>query len=569
MEQPNCLQEVMESEIHPNAGPTCKECRSQWRPPGKFGEVSTQRRNNRWRGSPAITSGQWKGISSIVHHVEPRVHLHVPKEETFPRRMKFLDVTRATRTNLDVLQESRTDDCWNVEVDRHLPDSWTRFTKFTSLDEKPPKRTCVVRGTDYKNSSNHQTWWFAAWSLVRNDDSSSEKGKAAMGCGKTQALSTIWSSWSFGRLQTFSRRFVSLKWCRHACLLDFCWNLGLQIVVGHPRLVRTLFLVLNLQSIAASVGISNCFLPDRWNKCLSVFEHHWGFNSIIHCSLVHTFVPMPQAMKIPDAKAAVEKEQRSSKSCRRGNWPRWRTKKEVILEAQKEKNKVHFATLMDICHLKNAELEPKYQKYKGRVVLWGDTVTDDSGSCAVFTEQGSSASQMTAAKVMDVIVRLRDCAGQAADAVSACTQTKNGGRSKLFKIPKSECPYLWIRLPRHKRPNSWSTIEDPVVPLERNLYGHPLAGLLWRRQFEEVPLGLGWEKELNWESLIVHRKQGLFLSVHVDDTKKAGRKKQKMSPMWKTLMKLVDLGEPTSFLDHVHLGCTQRECKPNEIIIDE
>ena len=34
-------------------------------------------------------------------------------------------------------------------------------------------------------------------------------------------------------------------------------------------------------------------------------------------------------------------------------------------------------------------------------------------------------------------------------------------------------------------------------------------------------------------------------------------------------MKLVDLGEPTSFLDHVHLGCTQRECQSNESIVDE
>ena len=34
-------------------------------------------------------------------------------------------------------------------------------------------------------------------------------------------------------------------------------------------------------------------------------------------------------------------------------------------------------------------------------------------------------------------------------------------------------------------------------------------------------------------------------------------------------MKLVDLLESTSCLDHVHLGCTQRECKPNEPIIDE
>ena len=65
---------------------------------------------------------------------------------------------------------------------------------------------------------------------------------------------------------------------------------------------------------------------------------------------------------------------------------------------------------MDICHLKNSELEPKHEKYRGRVVLRGDSVKDDSGSYTVFTKQGSSASQMTAAKVMDVRARLPGCA---------------------------------------------------------------------------------------------------------------------------------------------------------------
>ena len=59
-------------------------------------------------------------------------------------------------------------------------------------------------------------------------------------------------------------------------------------------------------------------------------------------------------------------------------------KKEVIAEARNEGTTVHFASLMDICHLKNSELEPKY---KGRVVLRGDIVKDDSCSYAVFTEQ--------------------------------------------------------------------------------------------------------------------------------------------------------------------------------------
>ena len=49
---------------------------------------------------------------------------------------------------------------------------------------------------------------------------------------------------------------------------------------------------------------------------------------------------------------------------------------------------------------------------------------DDSGSYAMFTEQRSSASQMTAAKIMDIISRLPGCARQAADAVSSETQVK-------------------------------------------------------------------------------------------------------------------------------------------------
>ena len=103
----------------------------------------------------------------------------------------------------------------------------------------------------------------------------------------------------------------------------------------------------------------------------------------------------------------------------------------------------------------------------------------------------------------------------------------------FLKIPKSECPDIWIRLPRHKRPKSWSSIYDPVVPLERNLYGRPLARLLWKRQFEKVILEHGWEKVPNCECLFLNREKGLFLSVCVDDIKLVG-KKQNISPTWKT-----------------------------------
>ena len=88
-----------------------------------------------------------------------------------------------------------------------------------------------------------------------------------------------------------------------------------------------------------------------------------------------------------------------------------RNKSEVIAEARNEGRKVHFASLMDLCNLKNSELEPQYQKYKSRVVIRSDSVKDDSGWFAVFTEQGSSASQVTAAKVMDIVSRIPGCSG--------------------------------------------------------------------------------------------------------------------------------------------------------------
>ena len=72
------------------------------------------------------------------HHVEPRVKLYAPREETFPIPLKYIDVSRTTHTNLDVMQESRIDDYWNIDGSRDLSDSWTGFTQFTLLEEKPP-----------------------------------------------------------------------------------------------------------------------------------------------------------------------------------------------------------------------------------------------------------------------------------------------------------------------------------------------------------------------------------------------------------------------------------------------
>ena len=71
------------------------------------------------------------------HHVEPRVKLYVPREESFPILLKYIDVTRNTHTSLDVLLEKHIDDCWNVDGERELSDAWTGFTSFILLNERP------------------------------------------------------------------------------------------------------------------------------------------------------------------------------------------------------------------------------------------------------------------------------------------------------------------------------------------------------------------------------------------------------------------------------------------------
>ena len=206
---------------------------------------------------------------------------------------------------------------------------------------------------------------------------------------------------------------------------------------------------------------------------------------------------------------------------------------------------------------------PKLQMYKGRVVLRGDIVKDDSGAHAVFTEQGSPASQMSAANIMDVIARLPSCEGQAADAVSAYTQVKllDAPDCSQFQSQNVQtCRYVFHDI---KWPNSWTNVE-----------GTFWTKFIWSSVSRDCSEKDNSKKLLDGrkyqigECMFVHWKQELFLSVFADDIKMTG-KKQNKAPMWKKLMKNVDLEESTTILDHVYLGCTQRECKPNETIVEQ
>ena len=76
------------------------------------------------------------------HHVEARVKLFSLREESFPFPLKYIDVSRTTHANLDVKQEKRVDDYWNIDGSRDLSDPWTGFTQFILLEEKLQKDIC-------------------------------------------------------------------------------------------------------------------------------------------------------------------------------------------------------------------------------------------------------------------------------------------------------------------------------------------------------------------------------------------------------------------------------------------
>ena len=119
------------------------------------------------------------GSFTYRHHVEPRVELYSPREESFPIPFEYIDVSRTTQTNLDVKQEKRTDDCWNVDGSRDLSDPWTGFTQFTLLEEKPPDG-CMWSGerlTRKQLTSRPDHLWPVIWKTMGKIAKLKEKQK--------------------------------------------------------------------------------------------------------------------------------------------------------------------------------------------------------------------------------------------------------------------------------------------------------------------------------------------------------------------------------------------------------
>ena len=165
------------------------------------------------------------------------------------------------------------------------------------------------------------------------------------------------------------------------------------------------------------------------------------------------------------------------------NLTKVRSKKEVIEEARTSGAKVHFPSKMDMSFeecwmggktpkMQRSSCTPRWYCKRWfrllRTVHWTRIVSVTNSKSHGYHLQ---------------IARMR----RTSSGRSICLYSgKWRIHPNYWKFQNSECPDIWIRPPKHKWTKTWSAMEDPVAPLERNLYGYPLAGVLWERQFDKV-----------------------------------------------------------------------------------
>ena len=291
----------------------------------------------------------WSMSGSFIyrHHVEPRVKLYSPREESFPIPLKYIDVTRTTHTNLDVKQEKRIDDYWNIDGSRDLSDPWTGFTQFTLLDEKAPDGYTWSGGrlTRKQLTSRPDHLWPELWKSMGKNAKLKEKQK-----------------WSEEKIHLENARKL-----RGIYFIDPEDKEFKETIKNARKKLETSVAPATPCKIMKNCGsggsdknktkleADESTRMRMGNPTPSNQEDHIagkGENSLQHYNLVHKFIPMTQAMKIPAAKAAVDKEWEKLEKISAWNLTKVKSKKQVIDEARTAGVTVHFASLLDICHLK-------------------------------------------------------------------------------------------------------------------------------------------------------------------------------------------------------------------------
>ena len=273
----------------------------------------------------------WSMSGSFIyrHHVEPRVELYSPRKESFPIPLKYIDVTRTTHTNLDVKLEKRIDDYWNIDGSRNLSDPWTGFTQFTLLDEKASDgyTWSGERFTRKQLTSRPDHLWPELWKSMGKNAKLKEKQKWAeekIHLDNARKLRGIYF------IDPEDKEYKeTIKNARKKLETSVAPAMPCKIMKncgsgGSDKNKTKLACILEAnESTRMRMGNSE---PHNQEDHIA----GKGENSLQHYNLVHKFIPMPQAMKIPAAKAAVDKEWEKLEKISAWNLTKVKSKKQVI-----------------------------------------------------------------------------------------------------------------------------------------------------------------------------------------------------------------------------------------------
>ena len=274
---------------------------------------SLNRQNQLMTLKPVPTSGRSKVTSSIVITMNLGFNStrRRKKHSLFP--LKFVDVTRSTYTDLDVMQEKRIDDV-GMSVSAEICQILVKDSQNSLLIEKLSRGQMRSgrRLIKIQTTTRPDHVWPEVWTKIGKAAQNREKQEWAKenqsstmleDCEEfTLAIQMTKSTKKFSRMRGENWKKLWLQPClpkgkRASRKL-------LQSCTVHPR------------RILKQCMVEKCSLMNpqgnEWNLLrLKNHEDHIagkGFTSMSHNDLVHKFTPMPQAMTIPDAKAAVDKE---------------------------------------------------------------------------------------------------------------------------------------------------------------------------------------------------------------------------------------------------------------------
>ena len=259
-------------------------------------------------GMLEMISGPSQEISFTVITWKPESKLYVRTEGPFPIPLKYIDVTRTTDTTLDVTSERNIDDYWNVDGDRELLDTWTGSTRFTILSEKSPDGCTWSwrRLTRKQTTSRPDKLWPEMWKHMSDASKRKEKQQWAIEKPKLHNARRSGGIYfsdpeddEFKLLMRNVRRKLEIpmpaampsktsSMCRSS--RDTCRTIG-----GQKNKIRV---------YCWSWRINEN--PDGRISSQNHEDHIAGLgtNTLSHFNLVHKFISMPQAMKIPDAKGS-------------------------------------------------------------------------------------------------------------------------------------------------------------------------------------------------------------------------------------------------------------------------